>query len=106
MEKASLCPFSVPHSPEHHLKPQYKHKGVSQSEFVFKFHLVVTMVREHGCPRRAGAVQGELLAAEVRHLEACLGFGWRLQGTGSARGLRLSVLCSSHLLCWVLLNLF
>lgn len=103
--RGSLCPFSVPHSPEQHLKPQYKHKGISPNGFVFKFHLVMTMVREHGCPRRVGAVQGSCLLLG-KAPGSLVGFGWRLQGTGSAHVLRLSVPCSSHLLCWVLLNLF
>lgn len=102
----SLCPFSIPHSPEHHLKPQYKHKGISQNEFVFKSHLV-TMVPEHGCTEELVQSREGLRALRLRRLEpVCVGFEWHLQGTVFARVLRPSVPCSSHLLCWVLLNLF
>lgn len=49
---------SEPHRPDRHLKSQCKHKGISQNEFVSKPHLVVTMVPEHECARRAGAARG------------------------------------------------
>lgn len=91
--------FSVPHSPECHLKPQYKHKGISKMNsfpnltLSWLWWLSMGM---HGCA----------WVPRVKQRETCLGFEWHFQVTVFAHVLKLSIPCSSHVLCWVLLNLF
>lgn len=61
---------SVPHRPERHIKPQCKHKGISQNEFISKPHLVVTMVPEHSVPEGLVQPMEELFVRRVKQPEA------------------------------------
>lgn len=54
----------VPHHPERHIKPQCKHKGISQNEFISKPHLVVTMVPKHSVPEGLVQPMEELFVTE------------------------------------------
>lgn len=97
---------SVPHRPDRHLKPQCKHKGISQNEC-----FQTSPCRDYGawarvCPKGWCSPWRSCLWPRVKQPEACPESEWRSQVPVCRRASRLSTPCSSHVVCRVLWNLF
>lgn len=77
--RGALLTFSVPHSPERHRKPQYKHKDISKMKLFPNLTLSGLWrlsMGVRGCVHGCGPWRSCVLP-RVKWLEACLGFEWR-----------------------------